>query len=313
MQTLADLLDLQSGVVSRRQVLAAPGESDASIRRRLRRRTWVPIHPGVYVDHTGPPTWLQRGWAAVLYAWPAALYGDSAIRAGDGPGKRERRDDDPIHVAVERGRRVLAQKGVTVHRMSAFTEVVQWNASPPRVRIEHAVLSVAAEARDELGMIQALADAVQARRTTAGRIATALTLWRRYPGRDFVEQVLDDVGQGTCSVLEHGYLTLVERAHGLPRADRQVRASARGPVHRDVVYRRQGLVVELDGRLFHDTARSRDLDMDRDLDAAVDGLDSVRVGWGQVYRRGCLTAVRIGILLQQRGWAGTITPCTACA
>lgn len=325
METLAELLELQSGVLSRRQVLAAPGESEPSIRRRLRRRTWVAIHPGVYVDHTGPPTWLQRAWAAVLYAWPAALYGDSAIRACDGPGRRERRDDGPVHVAIAHSRTVWVPAGPTapgaaeaapalvVHRVRRFHERVLWTGSPPRMRMEHAVLQAATSRRDRLAVVQALADAVQSRRTTAARLEEALADWPRYPDRDFVAGVLDDIAQGACSVLEHGYLSLVERAHGLPRADRQVRASARGPVHRDVVHRRQGLVVELDGRLFHDSARSRDLDMDRDLDAAVDGLSTVRIGWGQVYRRPCRTAVRIGTLLQQRGWTGAITSCPQCA
>lgn len=40
---------------------------------------------------------------------------------------------------------------------------------------------------------------------------------------------------------------------------------------RDVAYRDQGWYVELDGRLFHDTAERRDADLDRDLDAAVSG------------------------------------------
>ena len=83
-------------------------------------------------------------------------------------------------------------------------------------------------------------------------------------------------------------------------------------VYRDVQYRSQGLVVELDGRLFHDNASARDRDLDRDLDAAVDGLLSVRLGWGQVFARPCETAQRIGRLLGARGWSGTITLCSQC-
>lgn len=70
-ETLAELLDRQAGIMSRRQVLVLPGENDATIRRRLHRREWDQVHAGVYVDHTGPLTWLQRAWAAVLFAWPA--------------------------------------------------------------------------------------------------------------------------------------------------------------------------------------------------------------------------------------------------
>jgi predicted methyltransferase len=50
--------------------------------------------------------------------------------------------------------------------------------------------------------------------------------------------------------------------------------------YRDVVYAEFEQVVELDGRLFHDSADARDADLDRDLDAAVERLGTVRLGWG---------------------------------
>lgn len=222
METLTDLLERQSGVVSRRQVLAVTGESDAAIRRRLRRREWATILPGVYVDHTGPPTWLQRAWAAVLYAWPAVLYGDSAIRAGDGPGRRDRPDDAPIHVAVAHVRTVERQDGVVIHRVSAFRTKAQHNLSPPRLRIEYAVLSAAADAKDDLSAVGVLSDAVRSRRTTPRRLLDAAHGERRLRRRSFLIGVLADASEGTCSALELEYLRRVERAHGLPSAGRQV-------------------------------------------------------------------------------------------
>jgi hypothetical protein len=93
------------------------------------------------------------------------------------------------------------------------------------------------------------------------------------------------------------------------RGQRQ-HAAASGPTRfRDVVDPPYGLAVEPDGRLHHDSADARDADLDRDLDAAVDGLDTVRLGWGQVYGRPCRTAARIAILLRQRGWTGSPHPC----
>ena len=71
-------------------------------------------------------------------------------------------------------------------------------------------------------------------------------------------------------MLEHGYLTLVERPHGLPAGRRQVRDSRHGPLYRDVVYGELDQVVELDGRMWHDSAEQHDADLDRDLDAAVE-------------------------------------------
>jgi hypothetical protein len=307
---LCELLVQQSGVVSRRQALGS-GLQPHDIRRLVRRREWATVHPGVYVDHTGPLTWLQRAWAAVLATEPSALSHGSALRAVDGPGRRDS-DAGPIHVAVDRRRTVEPPAGVVRHYLGALDVRVLWNASPPRVRVEHAVLDLAARAVTEFDAIAGIAGAVQARRTTAARIGEALGQRDRIARRRFLEGVITDVAQGTCSVLEHGYLERVERAHRLPRAERQVAATSRGPVLRDVEYLRYGTVVELDGRLFHDTARARDADLDRDLDAVVEARVTTRIGWGQVFDRPCATASRIGLLLQQRGWAGTLTCCPRC-
>jgi hypothetical protein len=76
-----DLLRDQAGVIARRQALEA-GLTDNDIRRRLRRREWVSVHPGVYVDHTGPLTWLQRvGRRVVRMARvPVRRVGDASRR-----------------------------------------------------------------------------------------------------------------------------------------------------------------------------------------------------------------------------------------
>ena len=184
----------------------------------------------------------------------------------------------------------------------------QWNLGPPRVRYEDAALDVAVAASTDLAALDVVASAVQSRRTTAARMRARLDARMRTPRRAWLQSVLEDVATGACSVLEHGYLNRVELAHGLPRAERQRRATATlGVVYRDVEY--DTFIVELDGRLFHDSAAQRDRDIDRDLDAAVDGRTTVRLGYGQVFDRPCLTALRLEALLRQRGRRGSATPC----
>ena len=95
------LLAEQDGVVSRSQALTA-GVSEAELRRLRSRRELVPIHRGIYVDHTGEPTWSQRAWAAVLATWPAALSHSSALRRGR--RSRQHGSQDLIEVAVDRDR-----------------------------------------------------------------------------------------------------------------------------------------------------------------------------------------------------------------
>jgi hypothetical protein len=310
MDSLAKLLRDQDGLISRRQLLDLELRQH-DLERMLRRRELAVMHPGVYVEHTGPLTWQQRAWAGVLYAWPAALTHRSAVRAAEGPGRRTA-DDRMVEVAVDRQRHLSADAdGVRIRRMRDFEARVQWNLGPPRVRYDDAIIDVAADAPTDLDAVAALADACGSRRTTAARLLRTLGQRPRVRRRTWLEGVLGDVAQGTCSVLEHGYLDLVERPHGLPTGRRQASHRHAGTtVYRDVDY--DGLVVELDGRLFHDSAHARDLDLERDLDAAVGGAETIRLGYGQVFERGCATAARLGTVLRRRGWDGQPASCPDC-
>lgn len=312
MDRTAQQLSDQDGVISRRQARAC-GLTDNDLRRLVRRRELTQVHPGVYVNHTGPLTWHQRAWAAVLLAWPAALSHDSALRAAEGPGRRNQPAGDDIHVAINDRRTLVAQPGVVLHRTTQLSSRVQWNRSPPRLRVEEAVLDLAAESASEVDGIAVLAGAVSSRQTTARRLLEALARRKKIARRTFLATVLADVAEGTCSVLEHGYLTRVERPHALPVAVRQAIDLSRGTLYRDVLYEDFDQVVELDGRIFHTGTRNRDRDLARDLDAAVDGLNGVRLGWTQVFDTPCDTARKVALILQRQGWTGEAGRCSNCS
>ncbi|WP_205014146.1 type IV toxin-antitoxin system AbiEi family antitoxin domain-containing protein [Nocardioides albidus] len=124
MDEIDEVLERQDGVIARRQALAC-GWTRVDVARMLRRREWVQLHPGVYVNHTGPPTWRQRAWAAVLACWPAALGGWSAVRAHEGPGRRQHDDTEPIEVLVGHGRHPAPLAGVRIRSTRRFGEAVQ--------------------------------------------------------------------------------------------------------------------------------------------------------------------------------------------
>ncbi|KHL19372.1 UNVERIFIED_CONTAM: hypothetical protein LK11_01775, partial [Mumia flava] len=293
-----DLLAQQHGVVARRQLLDL-GYCDDDIRRWRRRRDLVELHPGVYVDHTGEPTWIQRAWGAVLCAWPAALCAASALRAYERRALYEV-DRSVIQIATDRDRNVVTPAGAAVERRTGFTARVRWNYAPPRMLFEEAVLDVAIGARDEVGAVAALASACGSRRTTANRLRAAINARGRVKGRRFLQAVLRDIADGTHSVIEHGYRHRIERPHGLPSGRGQRRA-VREPYR--IAYRDVDLdevVIELDGR-HHGEAEQRDDDLERDLDVLVAGRPTVRLGWGQVFRRPCGTAAKVGEVLRQHG------------
>lgn len=303
---VADVLAHQDGVVSRTQLLGA-GLTRARIETLLRRRDLVPVHPGVYLTHTGTPTWSQRAWAATLYAGRSALHLGSALHE---PHLRRPAPDGPIHVAVDWTRRVRPQPGIRVHRVTDLERQVRWNLSPPRVHLEVAAVECAHQAPTDLEAISVLADSVGTRRTTAARLRHVLDTRSRTRRRSLIRALLDDLDAGTHSVLEHGFLDRVIRPHGLPlpSARQAPRNGRRGREYRDVHYDDLGLPLELDGVL-HDTSIGRDDDADRDLDDLASGWVVPRLRYRQVFTTPCRTAARLDALFRLRGWTGTARSC----
>lgn len=297
----------QSGVIARRQVLAAGG-TENDLRRMVRRRELQRVHPGVFVDHTGPLSWDQRAWAAVLACAPAALAGQSALRA-HGLVRHGGGDHDAIEVVVAPDRRVLAPPGVQLTRSTFFDTQVQLHLSPPRQRLETAVIRVAAGAVALDSAVAVAADAVQAGRTTVTRLRAALPARRSGRSLTVLGEVLDDIAVGAYSALERRYLRDVELAHGLPTGARQRRARTGRAVHyRDVDYLGLQTIVELDGRLGHEWSSDRWADLERDLRNAVAGDLTLRAGWPQVLDP-CRLAGIVGRILLVRGWPGDVRPC----
>ncbi len=312
-EKLSRLMRDQAGVVSRRQVVAA-GYDDNDIERWIRRRQWARVHPGVYVDHTGELSWLQEAWAAVLFHWPAALSHDSALVPTGSDRMAQLQPRGPgelIHVAIDRSRRGVELRGIRLHRVPLLDEKTLWNLGPPRMRPEEAVLLAAGSRDRPTDALAVIADACQSGRTTPARLIATMGSSRRMRHGAWLRAVLQDVAQGVRSVLEHGYLTRVERAHGLPRARRQApgRVEGTGSVYRDVEYPAYRTIVELDGRLGHEEAHDRWADLERDVDAQVNGSTTLRLSWSQVFASPCRTARAVARVLAARGWDGGARPC----
>ena len=307
LEAVADLLAQQDDVVTRRQLLAA-GLSSARLDTLLRRRELVVVHPGVYLAHTGTPTWSQRARAATSYAGRSALHLESALHR---PGT-DTAPTGPIDVAVDWTRRVVPQPGIRIHRVRGLEERVRWNLSPPRVRVEVAAVEVAHRAADDLAAISALAALVGSRRTVAARLRTEVERRGRLRRRDLLTDLLDDLERGTHSVLEHGYLVRVVRPHGLPEptSRQEPVLTARGTEYRDAAHGDLDLSVELDGTL-HDATEARDADADRDLDDLARGKVTPRLRYRQVFATPCRTADRLGRLFRARGWTGRLRSCGA--
>lgn len=286
----------QDGVLSGAQLRECLiGKND--IARMVRRRELKRVCPRVYVDHTGPLTRRQREWAALLYATPAAL----CWRIGTQP-------DDVVHVAVPHRHQVRPLPWMRVHRLRGFESMLDGRRLPALERAHDALL-MAHEAPSELDVVAIMAAAAAAR-VTGRQLRQALSGHHSLRRRALIVSLIDDVVAGTHSVLEHGYLTRVERPHGLPPLVRQVeRSSTCGTERRDGEYQEFGLVVELDGRLNHDSWAAGNRDSGRDLDDLATGRAVARLRYGQVFGEPCRTAELVGRALAKRGWSGRPRRC----
>ena len=301
------LLRQQEGVVSRRQIKEL-GVSDNDIERMVRRRQWSRVHAGVFVEHTGPLTWSQRAWAAVLCAWPAALANSWALHAHGLRGHTPT-EDEPVVVCVDRSRMVTHRTGIVVTYLKGAEAKSQMHLSPPRERLEHAVLGEASGRKRKDSALGVVADACQQGRTTVPRLVEALGERPRLKHHRFLLQVLADIRDGAYSVLERRYLVRVERRHGLPAGERQRRVrQGRTTAFRDVDYLECHTVVELDGRIGHEGTVDGWADMDRDLASAVAGDLTLRAGWKQVLDE-CRLAAIVAQVLVRRGWRGRPRAC----
>lgn len=297
----------QDGVITRQQLLEL-GATDHDITRMLRRRELRAAKPGVYVNHTGRLSQRQREWVALFACAPAALAHESAMPGGDPP---------VVHVCVDRERTLSRMPGVMIHRSAHLATRVDWRRRPPRTRPEHATIDVM-EARIRAGDVAAayaaLTRACYTREVVPGRLRAALAERAKVVQRRTVAGMIDDVEEGANSVLERGYLHLVERAHGLPRGKRQRTTHATGKrTDQDVRYEDYNVVVEPDGRAFHDSPEARDVDALRDLaEVAMSDAVTLRVTYGLVFGDACRTARWIAKVLRRRGWQGEFKRCPRC-
>ncbi|HKA68006.1 MAG TPA: type IV toxin-antitoxin system AbiEi family antitoxin domain-containing protein [Actinomycetes bacterium] len=302
--TLAEIAATQGGVISRRQAFGA-GLGRDSIRRRLRAGRWSRVHAGVYAVAPSRPT-LHRVWAGLLYAGADAVASHHTAAWLDGFAH----EPAEIEVTIPERRRVRPVAGIRVYRSIAIESRRHPSRIPPRTRVEDTVLDLA-ERADHVGdMVAVVSWACRERLTTAERIAVVAAGRKKFRNRPELAAVLEDVASGTLAVLEHLYLTLVERAHGLPAGLRQV-GIGRGlrTEYRDVYYRGFGLVVELDGAVGHSADADRSRDMRRDNADVLAGQLVLRFMFADVARRPCVVAAQVLLALGQRGWDGRPRRC----
>ena len=209
---LAELLEKQLAVVSRRQLLAL-GMKDNAMQYRVRRGgPWQTLLPGVYLTVSGVPSLSQKEMAALLYAGPGSLITGSialmhhSIRGGSAV--------DFIDVLVPMGRQRLSTGFARLHRTVRMPVRASW-AGPVRLTpVPRAVADTARQLTELRDVRAVVADAVQLGRCTVGQLAEELRIGP-VKGSAMFRSVLAEVADGIRSTAE-GDLRDVIRTARLP-------------------------------------------------------------------------------------------------
>jgi hypothetical protein len=316
-ESFSQLIDHQRGVLARWQA-AECARDLAAIDSLLRAGRWQTLYRGVYAAHNGPASRDSLLWAGALRCGPAAALSHFTAGELDGLVDRPR---EVIHVSIPDHQRVCFSKAefdygsprIVLHRSVRLCSARHPARTPPRTRTEETVLDLVDLADTFDAAFGWLSAACGRRLVTAGHLRRAVASRARLRWRADVLAALEEISEGVMSNLERGYVRNVERAHGLPAPQRQVRLR-RGmrSAYLDVLYDDFGLAIELDGLGSH-PAEARWQDIHRDNHFAGEGIITLRYSWADITCRPCQVAAEIALVLRMRGWIGTLRSCgSAC-
>lgn len=282
---VAQLAERQWGVVSRGQLIRL-GIGGASISRRPATGLLHRLHPGIYAFGHRAVQMRGRLAAALLFAGPGgALSHQTAawwwglLRSEHRASRRAGLGETPprrIHVSATGYRRSIAE--VRIHHPRRLERTS--HRGMPITTVARTLLDVAATLA-YADLRRALAEADY--RKLLDLDAVERELGRGHAGSAALRRALashmPQLARG-LSVLEERFLALCEAA-GIPLPAVNPRV---GGWMVDALWRRERLVVELDGHVAHGSAAAIERDRRRDLTLRASGYSVLRYTWGQITR-----------------------------
>jgi hypothetical protein len=307
-RVLRELSRFQAGVVTRQQAISA-GMTTSTIVSKVAHGRWRQIHRGVYATFTGPLTREAQLWAAVLYAGRGAQLSHETAAELQGLADR---GAPLIHLTVPANRRVTPANGMIIHISARTDPGARFPRGVlPRTLPEETIIDLVHAARELDDACGWVTRAFGRGLTREGPLRATISRRNKLRWRSQLDDIVTAAAGGTHSVLEYRYDRDVERAHGLPAAQRQVPFTKSGGRrgYRDRYYAEFGLVVELDGKQAHPNER-RSADRRRDNAATAVGGSTLRYEWDDITRDRCATAAQVAESLRSRGWTGRLKPCS---
>ena len=277
----------QHGVISRPQLLAA-GLASEAIRYRTAHNRLHRLHNGVYAVGFIPAAPLPRAMAAVLAGGPGAVLSHRSAAALWDLG----RWTTPIELTAPAKH---ARRGIHCHQCVLSREDTTTNYAIPVTTPARTLIDLA-DVLDDRALTRATNEAQVRRLVTPEQIAEQVS---RSPARRAQTRLsLNPHAHNapTRSVLEDRFLELLKE-HGLPAP--AVNQHVNG--HEvDALWPRQRLIVELDGRAFHDHAIAFERDRARDATLLAAGYRVMRITWARLTHDPAAEAKTLRALLQQR-------------
>lgn len=241
----------QHGLLSQRQ-LHELGVTRAIVRNHLRARRWTQRTSAVYSVTTGPLSWEQQLWRAVLHAGPNALIGGLTAAKVQGMKNWDRPE---ITVLVANALSFDALPGVTFFRTRRPLDEMRAPMRLPLCLPAPAVLLFAAYEPHHRTAHGAIAAAIQQRLTSEAEVAVWLERLRPLPRAGQFRALLADIGGGAQSLAEVDVRRACRRFHVvLPTSQRRRRDRAGRTRYTDCEWQLpdgRTLVLEVDGG-FHD-------------------------------------------------------------
>lgn len=285
----------QHGVVATRQ-LARCGLDGGAIANRVQRGQLHPVFRGVYAVGHLALTCTGHFAAAVLACGDEATLSDYAAAAH--LALRRWDEDRRPEVTVPRaGGRKIA--GIRVHRRRLDPRDV-WTREGIRVTsAARTILDLAATmAPTELRRMVRRAQAE--RRVNVRQLLDVLARHGGHRGAAKLRAVIADGPTPTRSVLEDHVLDLIEHA-GIERPELNRRMTLEGQrVEPDMLWRRQRVIVECDGRRWHSGRLAQEDDAARQALLEAHGYVVLRITWEQAVHRPQQTVARILAALDAR-------------
>lgn len=293
-RAIGEVAGRQDNVITRAQLLSA-GLGRGAIAHRVSEGRLHRCHRGVYLVGHAPPTPIAASRAAVLACGEGAVLSHRSaaelwelLRATGG-------DRDVMVVAHNPGRRPGRRPGIRVHRVARLDERELRDVRGLRVTSPARTICDVAAVQPSREVEEAI---TQARIKRLVRDRDLLAVIERAPGRKgsaLVRRLLSDELEAgfTRSEAERRLRGLI-RAAGLPAPE--TNAGLCG-YEVDVLWRRERLVIEVDGHIFHSHRAAFERDRKRDQVLVAAGYRVIRVTWRQLIDEPLAVIARIAAAL----------------